>query len=482
MQVTELIANCQRQYEHGDFDGALNSINEALRLKQNETLAWIWLAVVLQARGDTSKALMAISIAAVSPIHTPGGTSPELYELFSRGHGEHNSRYAEVFKPCPIFGPMRPNLEQKAERIISSILDQNLDAWESGELPKPRLAHAIPERLNTGRSHKLMIIGSEYIDSTEQNIRNDITDVFFHSARLNGFEVRRATSSENVLLTTAPRTSDDLDAALGALEAEITEFRPDVILIDANGLVEPGVIEGFGPHIRPEFFDRVRHLNCRVAAVFPDLYEHTFNQFEYWAEKSDIVIVFNDRSTQTIRSRYYHKRLYWASLPFRAETYQTDRPKEFEISIIGGATRGRELFANYLSMLRFPGKYQLHNRSAASALSSQGYVDALAASKMIFNNGTLSANNRIVTARALEAIWAKALLLEESGSDVEHLFVPYVHYIPVANMTQFVSFCQYFQKHPARREAIADRAFKWATQYYSAPKFWQTFLAQVGLT
>jgi len=57
---------------------------------------------------------------------------------------------------------------------------------------------------------------------------------------------------------------------------------------------------------------------------------------------------------------------------------------------------------------------------------------------MILNTGVISANHHIVTLRVFEITYAHALLLDEVGSEIDRLYVPYVHYLPFANVHQAV--------------------------------------------
>jgi spore maturation protein CgeB len=90
-------------------------------------------------------------------------------------------------------------------------------------------------------------------------------------------------------------------------------------------------------------------------------------------------------------------------------------------------------------------------------------------------------NFRIVTARVIEALCAKGLLLEEIGSDVEELLVPFIHYVPFSNLHQFVAYSQYFQKHEDRRQEIADAGHDWSQKHFSSKQFWAQLIRRLEL-
>lgn len=92
---------------------------------------------------------------------------------------------------------------------------------------------------------------------------------------------------------------------------------------------------------------------------------------------------------------------------------------------------------------------------------------------MVFSNGIISNNLRIVTARVFETIWSGALLFEESGSDADKFLVPFVHYVPFANAHQLVAFAQFFGKHEDRRRAIADRGKAHLDTHFAPDIFWE---------
>jgi hypothetical protein len=57
-----------------------------------------------------------------------------------------------------------------------------------------------------------------------------------------------------------------------------------------------------------------------------------------------------------------------------------------------------------------------------------------------------------------------------------------VHYIPVANIHQFVIFSQYFRKHEPVRSRLARDASEFYRAHYAAKRFWQALKARSTAT
>jgi hypothetical protein len=152
-----------------------------------------------------------------------------------------------------------------------------------------------------------------------------------------------------------------------------------------------------------------------------------------------------------------------------------------DICLIGSDGRSRDLYARILQDMGFGGFYRLHNRTTINALTTEAYRREMASARLVFNNGFNSNTESIVTGRAFEAIYSGAVLLEESGSDINQLFAPFVHYIPVAGVHQLMHFAGFMIRHEAERLKMASRAKDFALRRYAGPYFWTALLNQLGL-
>jgi hypothetical protein len=156
--------------------------------------------------------------------------------------------------------------------------------------------------------------------------------------------------------------------------------------------------------------------------------------------------------------------------------------RSIDLCVIGSLNRGREFYAKIMEGSGFPGLYLVHDRSSAKALSVSDYRAHLCRSRMVFNNGTITANQRILTGRAFETIYSGALLLEESGNDLDQLYLPWVHYLPFANVHQLTALAQYVQVREDIRQAITERALAWTRTYFAPADFWRHLRARLALT
>ncbi len=265
-------------------------------------------------------------------------------------------------------------------------------------------------------------------------------------------------------------------AGTAILDREIDKIRPDIVLMDGNFMGHPGTIE-------PAFFSNRAQRGLKLVVTIPDLYDRKANVFDYWAGEADLLVYLNRRTSHVESSPFADKALYWPGLPFEAEMFAplVDGEKAIDLCMIGSLNRGREYYAKLMEGLGFPGFYLIHDRSSGQALSVEDYRRRMAQSKMIFNNGVISTNQRIVTARVFEIIYSGAVLLEESGSDLDGLYLPWVHYLPFANIHQFAALCQYMQRHDDQRQAMTQRALAWTKTHFPGRYFWNSLLHRLGI-
>lgn len=452
---------CEHSASQGDFDEVMRHARALLQLSADHAAGWFYLGVALNGIGNNSAALIAMSKATKCGLSIPEIDHPDLFLLALEAAGEETPRLAELMKPCPIFGRLGSTLSKVTETTIENILDARLSAWHNGDIPMPRLLPASDSPAVKSGPIRLLLVQTEFIAKNPENVRNDITEALAFSARLQNFEVRRSLASERIV---PPTDANNLKAGLVALQAEIREMRPDLVLLEGNAIGDPNEYTLF-------FADRAAQ-GFKLAVLIPDLHDLKPNKFDYWARAADLVIHFNERTTHRATSAHREKGLYWPALPFPPEMFAPDRDKIHDLCIVGSLNRGRELFSSLMRVLKFPGFYVVHDRSQAQALSADDYKRILGSSKMVLNNGTLTANTRVVTGRVFEAIWSRSLLLEESGADTSELLVPFIHYVPFANVHQFVSYAQFFAKHEDRRLQIVRAAYDWATTHFLPSRFW----------
>ena len=116
----------------------------------------------------------------------------------------------------------------------------------------------------------------------------------------------------------------------------------------------------------------------------------------------------------------------------------------------------------------------LTNRSATGELPRvSDFYRFLSLGKTTFNTGYLQAQMApIQTARSVEAMLARTALLEESPAALARGYVPFAHFLPVAQAAQAVAYTQFLASHAEHLRRLVDSAIECVDACYSARHFW----------
>jgi hypothetical protein len=304
----------------------------------------------------------------------------------------------------------------------------------------------------------------------------DLVDGIDLSAFDQGIEVAHFSRANDLLYDLRhERDPNDLADAITALDLELAQFRPHIVMFDGNFLSHSRTIT-------PAYFAD-RHLwGFKLVVVIGDQYDTQPNFFGHWASQADLVIAFNRRSTHFLVADDAAKFLYWPCIPIALSQYQNfaNAQKIVDTCLIGTVKAGRELMATYMYSLGIRGHFVLHDRKNG-VLSRDDYWRLTGQSKTVINSGTVTNVHSMVTGRAFEAMVLKSLVLEEVGNDLDKVFIPWVHYAPFANLNQAAMLVQYFAKHEEDRSAMVDAAYDWMNKYFSPEQFWQSICGRLDL-
>jgi hypothetical protein len=472
-----LIEQFQAFADRGEHEAMLDCAARAVQTWPGARRAWYLLTIGLVVAGFQSAARLAM-LKAVRVGYEP--QPPWLFEMFMlylEASGEDMPRVAEILKPCPIFGRMQKHLDPVVASTIDQLIQGHVARFESGHFNKPRL---IPGKLDAefDRPLKILMLHTEFVNLggvLNGNLRNDIADVLEYSAQAQGFDVYRSQATD-LLICSPSVTETEVNNALALLEQEIERFRPDILLVDANFI-------GQANSLQPVHLAAYRARGLRIAAVMGDLYDTRPNLLDHWGLGCDVMIYFNSCTSHAGATMYRDKAMYWPGLPFEDSMFKplAAAERSIDLCVIGSLNRGREYYAKIMEGSGFPGLYLVHDRTAEKALPVSDYRAHLCRSRMVFNNGTITANQRILTGRVFETIYAGALLLEESGNDIDQLYVPWVHYLPFANVHQLTALAQYVQAREDIRQAMTQRALEWTRTHFAPAGFWQHVRARLAL-
>ena len=453
-------------------DAALDMARQALDTVPDDPDAWALMARALWIQNSQSAAASAITRAVQAGFDFSTLESAELKLIALEAAGEKDARFAQIMRPCALLGPFSRSGAGQADAVISHLLDTHQRSFERDQKWTPA------QRRSARTGVRVFLIQNEFIAGDQSRIRNDIADVFVDSASAIGMEVHRSKAAPFLLYDDRNiRSGEEFLHGLSLLQSEIAAVQPDLVLMDGNFMGGPRTL-------RPEHFRTFGRDQYRLGVIIPDLYDaQPNNLFDYWGECADAVIYFNQRTTHVAAAHHRAKGFYWPGLPFDPGMFAYDpkRIRDHDFCIIGTNGRWRDLYVRILQDMGFGGFYRLHHRSAGEALTTQAYRRELAKARLVFNNGYNSSTESIVTGRVFEAIYSGAVLIEEAGSDINRIFAPFVHYMPVAGAHQLMHCADYMIRHEDRRREMSERAHDFASRHYAGPFFWSALLDQLGL-
>lgn len=380
---------------------------------------------------------------------------------------------------CALLGRAAMTLDPRREALIRSIFDHHQRAFEEGVEPPPHAgiygAGGPPDA--APRPRVLMLL-ARHINANPMYVESDVFYHFSRTAEAAGLDAR--VFEADPLIYDSPKRfpygEGLIAASRRALEAEIAQFRPDVLLFEGN-------FEPTRRTLDAAWLQAVRRqYGCRVATILTDCYDSTPNLYATWADASDVLILFNRETTHPLRSDQAEKTFHACGIPFDARLFAaSEADKVDEMVLVGTDHRSRADLAGMLEAHGVPVAAHLHTRMANEAPATDEYGEILRRAKMTLNSGRVEATRSlaIVTGRCFEAILSRTTLLEEAGSGLETYFFPFVHYVPFANMAQLVLFSHFLIKNGDYRRRIAEQAFTWHQQHYRSDQFWTALLARL---
>jgi hypothetical protein len=215
-------------------------------------------------------------------------------------------------------------------------------------------------------------------------------------------------------------------------------------------------------------------LGFKLVVMVPDCWDACpFDFLGYWHRVADLSIIFH-RNTRYLRALPdQSKVLVCPALPFHEPTFVPGEIRDIDLSYSGSDTRQRRMFVDAAARTGLRIKCIIHDRTRENAPTIEGFAAILGRSKLVFNNGWLNFNDSIITGRVAETILSGAVLIQEIGAPLDDYLVPFVHYIPVANLAQFVAYCRVLVEDEARRDAVARSAREFWLDHYASRRFWQ---------
>jgi hypothetical protein len=378
-------------------------------------------------------------------------------------------RLQRLNAPCPKLGIAHETLSSQQRKKIRSLLDEKTRLWKSGETPAPSQAAVYTTESEVGtRARSVAVVMPRYVNCDPACLDNDIAYHVSRSAQDCGLLVRRFDADAITY-----QGSEYFATELQRLESFVSAFRPDIVATDANYLPTPRSLDA------KILLEMKKRHGFSILSIVPDCYDAVPNWLGYWGDVADASVIFH---RYTRHYREFAKKdavLVCPTLPFHEATFHAHAKKDIDLSYIGSDNRNRRDFIEAAMRHGINCTSFFHNRRRDQAPSLEEFTNVLGRSKMTFNNGWIPYGINIITGRVGESILSSATLLQEVGSPIDDYLVPFVHYVPVAGLHQFVCFAQFLVEDDGRRQRMAEECRSFWLEHYSSQLFWNKVLTML---
>ena len=373
-----------------------------------------------------------------------------------------------------LLGPASPICIARDESIISAILSAHIQSWRNGETPKPSRTltfesdHSSHSTISEPRSLRLSIVMSRYWP--HNGMESDFWVNFSGSATHAGhivsqFDIGDISYDDHV----KHPMNYGKNLKSGSLKDFLLLEKPDIVVFDGNFIPS-------GRLINREMIREIKSdLGFKLCTIIGDLHDlQPQNRLDYWAEVSDLVVIFNSKTRHYANFVNNEKVLVSPLIPFDERCFNASVERDIGLGFCGGKGRRRDAFLSFAEQCGLP--TTAHFVDDKKYLTASEFKDFLSRSRITFSNGFVGTvagiAHSVMTGRIAESILSGSLLVYESGSQIDDYLVPYVHYIPVDNVHDLVHFSRYLLKNEEIRAAMTASAYEYWMENYSSKKFW----------
>ncbi len=384
-----------------------------------------------------------------------------------------NCRDMLIWRSCPIIGAVGPTLSTAQKSMIESIFSVHHSMWQAGQLPEPRCQKIYAEMRGLSiadcKNVRILIVLAKHINCDPDYIVSEIYLNMFRSARNLGLEVDYYPGDDFLYDFPSKPRSIEKSLALSGLSEYIARTKPDIVLTDGNFVPTEATIDD------TYWVEAKSKHNFKLVFFIGDFYDGS-TSVANWLKCADVVLVPNDTSLQIVNTDVIVR---VPCVPYCEDFFSGEHQKEFGMSCIGSASRGRPKWISAFSTMGLPLNVQLGDRRLGTSLPYEDYCVALMKSRLVFNTGYVADNvNNVITGRLFEGILSSAVVIDEHGSGADDFFIPFVHYVPIANIDQAIAFSMFLLERDDWRKLIAQSALSQWRTHYSSDNFWKMVISK----
>jgi hypothetical protein len=306
---------------------------------------------------------------------------------------------------------------------------------------------------------RLMIFSPKFFNNSDKFVENDLTVNVIGSAIDNGIQVEHFYGNQ---LANSPFVGEI--ERYKAFESALANFQPDVLAIDSNSSINHKTFNC------ENLLNLKKKYGFKVLMFVPDF---DLRKINYWMNTLVDLAQYSRPSLSYLISNIPEEKLVcFPPCPYKEFDTYTKDSREIDIFYSGSDTRQRRVFINAAYEAGLIVDSNFGNKESSLSPSYLDFMKKMRQSKMTFSNGYISKNNSLVAGRLIESMISRTVCLYEDCEDIQKFFEPYVHYVPVTNINNFVVQAQFLKKNKNYLEFLSDNAFDFLKENYSAKLFW----------
>ncbi len=394
-----------------------------------------------------------------------------------------DSRIHKILLASPFLGQPELQITAQQNQKIQDLLDKNAQDFHENKLPKREFEGKYISKPNINPK-KFLILTAKHIGTTELLQDSAVSYLYYNSLKMRGHQVEiyftdkclihherymkkygkpRIINGKNFVST--PETKKQEIANIAQI---ISEFKPDIVYFESFWQPNEDTIQNKDFH----YLKTIHPF--KLVTLYTDAVRGNPLGYDVWNESTDFFCTYRANHEQFEYHNKLGKIILNPILPYAKFKFIPTKTQNFIFS--GRNHRNRDAFLCDFQKFVPTAKIHLNSTySAQSKLTTQESIGELLSSKMTFSSGFVYDNLYMLTARIFEAIGAKTLLLEEEGSAVAPMYYPYIHYIPIQNRAELITYSQFFIANEDYRARITNDAYDFHMKNYSNDHIWTHF-------
>ena len=359
------------------------------------------------------------------------------------------------------------------EVAFRKFLSDRQAKWTRGELAAPSFLSWVQSRPRPqvpACDKRILFLMPRYIQNSTNFIETDFEDHLLKTAESAGALVKWF-ATDRCAYPDLGLNVENAKEDLGRLSEVIAEFKPDLVVVDANYIPT-------SESLNPSFLDRLKcQFGFRIVSFIGDAWGRPWIAVaNSWGPASDVIYHFAPDNPIEAEGQYPEK-LCWDGYLVNARSFYPDQQKTLDISFVGTYTSALRPFwlasaAKVAENLRLDHRLMPHQRKAGAALTMDDYAKVLRRSRIVLNFSSRYDDHKMMTGRAWQAMTAGVLLLDEENRYTPFYFVPFVHYVPFSNQQELAFAVEFFSRNPSYAERIGAEASAFCREQYSATAIW----------